>query len=439
MKLSRNQIITVTIITFLLIGLTFWFMWQRSSSDLPGSSLQPKKTLLVAGTRVVSPCAALPESDVQNIFGTFGPKSYIDEKYYARSANETEVKELGSSFPNTVSCNYFLDDAANTTVRVKFEQFASNELAARDWKESASYDKARASEYLKQFEAGIPNAAQYKLDPEKLQAAADAFKSAIESTGNELDTQEISNTNGSILFAPNRGGFITLSGNRILTLNYEFGSSNFLSKDRQIDQSEVLIVSDKVKSTFDVILANIKNEKLSQGPSPTLRNNDALKTVGTTKILDSCEVLTDENVKSSLSVGSLSTLVERTSVIKDPKQLAQNTTTLPRHTCLKRMVKTDNITGYVSLELGFGTNKEQALSYFTSSIKPTEPNLPSEAEQSKIVEFTRGTILVQFVRFQHGPYAGTLTITKDGRDKPIPIDKSVYTTALNNIIMKLSR
>ena len=418
------------------------FVWQSTGSNEPGASQQPKETLTVAGSRVVSPCQALPETSVQQIFGTFGPKSYIDERYYARSVNEKEIQELGSSFPSTVNCKYFVDTSDNATVELKIEQFETNELALRDWKEAASYNKAQATDLLNKFEAGIPNAAQYNLDPEKLQAAADAFKGAIDASIGELEVQQIDSISGSILFAPNRDGFIAIRENRIYTLSYQFGSNNFFDDSRNIDQTEVVLVTDKVKSTFDTIFKNVDKAELSQAPSPTLRGIKAIEKIGATKVLDSCEVLADETVTSALGVKVLNPRVERKSIIKNPEIFTNDSDVLPNNSCLKRLVNSDRTTGYVSLELGFATDISSAEKYVTSSVKASSTTPASDtaadADRSKFIEYTRGSVLVQFVRFQHGSYAGTLTIAKNGPGgQNIKIEKKVFESTLNDIVENL--
>jgi hypothetical protein len=245
------------------------------------------------------------------------------------------------------------------------------------------------------------------------------------------------------LYAPNRNGFLALSGDRIITVKYEFGSNNFFDEDRQISPGEVGTVIDKIKSTFDVVHANIKNTELSQAPSPTLRGNEALKSVGNTAVLDACELLSDQVATSSLNTEQLSPLVERRSIRKDPTVDTQTRKSLPSNLCLKRMASADHDTGYISLELQYAGSIDQASDAFDASVSQsasskTTTDLVSNATKAKFVDFTRASTLVQFARFQNGPYVGTLTIAKQNADDdPIAIDKTTFATTLNKIIDRM--
>ncbi len=413
MKLSRSKLLIAITIAVLILGAVVWFVWQSLSSKEPDSSLQPKETVTIAGTRAISPCMALPESSVEQIYGTVGPKSYINEKYYASSLDTEQIKKLGSELSNSVKCTYQLDDTENSTVSVEFEQFASEKEALKEWQQVASYSVADTNKLLDELDAEIPNAAEvYKLDPEKLKAASESLRKALNAIDDSEESQELAGTNGAILYSPTRNGFLGISGNSIITVGYQFGSNNFFDEDRQIDAGEVSLVAGKIKSTFDVILKNIDNPNLSQAPSPAQRNTTGK--IGETKILDACRVLSDDIFFTGLSVNTVSPIVERVSI---RKIIASDNgkPIIPTNSCLKRTVGTSE-DSYIDFQLDYLPNQEIAAEHFKEVLKRSgsskKLDLQTKASQTKHGEFTVTPTLVQYVNFQQKGYVGTISISR---------------------------
>ncbi len=412
MKLSRSKLLIIITLAVLILGTVAWFTWQLFGSKEPGSSLQPKETVTIAGTRAISPCMALPESSVEQIYGTLGPKSYIDERYYASSIDTEQIKKLGSELSNSVKCTYQLDDTENSTVSVTFEQFTSEKEALKEWREVASYSKADTNKLLDQLDAEIPGAEVYKLDPEKLKAASESLRKALNAIEDSEESQELAGTNGAILYSPTRNGFLGISGNSTITVGYQFGSNNFFDEERQIAPGEVGLVSGKIKSTFDTILMNINNPSLSQAPSPTLRGTSGK--VSETKILDACEVLSDDILFTSLNVDTLSPIVERVSIRKNISSNAEKPI-IPSNSCLKRSINGSE-DSHVYLDLQYLPNQQLAAEKFKDILNDTGSNKKSDiqtnATQTKYGEYMFDGTLVQFVNFQQKSYTGSLVITR---------------------------
>ncbi len=445
MKFTRNRLIIVGVVLFLVISGAIWLIIRGDDKNAANNTMNSKSVINIAGSRAISPCQALPESSVAKIYGKFGPDSYIDETYYSGSINEAQFKKLGSSAPNDVRCRYLLDDVDNSTVSVKFEQFDSEEKALEDWQQAASFSKTETNRLLDILDAEIPGAEQYNLDPEKLKSASEALRRAVNSIDDTDMSQVIESADEAILYSPNRNGFIALSGDKQITVNYEFGGLNFFDEDRQIAPGEVGQVIDKIKSTFDTIFSNIKNPNLSQAPSPTLRGNTTDK-IGETKILDACDVLPDKVLFKSMNVTTVNPATERVSIRKDISPGSAKVTgkaVVPTNSCLKHtLIDVNDESGYVRLDLYYLANEQQASDYFPLLVKESGSNktfdLQTKASKAKHGDFKIPSSIVQFVKFQQGPYAGSLTIlSSNDSETPTKVSEKILQEATNLVIDQL--
>ncbi len=412
MKISKKTLFITGLALLLVIGLTIWMFVKKEVA----TQQKPQRTISAYGVRAISPCQALPESSVAKIYGDLGPKSYIRETFYDSSFDTKKAESLGSSLSDNVKCTYMLEDTDNSTVSVKFEQYATKKEALEDWQQAASYSKADTNKLLDELDAEIPNSAEYLLDEEKLKAASESLRKAVNAIDDSEESKALAGTSGAILYSPNRNGFLGISGNSVITVGYQFGSNDFFDDERQVGPGEVAGVADKIKSTFDVILNNINNPQLSQAPSPALR--DTSGKLGKTAIVDACEVLSNDIFSAVLGADTLSPIVERVSINKsltrnDGKPL------IPTNSCLKRTVGTSE-DSYIDFQLDYLPNQEIATEHFKEVLKRTgsdkKIDLQTKASQTKHGEFTLdptyNPTLVQFVNFQYEGYAGTISISR---------------------------
>ncbi len=435
MKISKKTLFITGLALLLVIGLAMWMLVRKDSI----TRQEPVRTINVFGSRAISPCQALPESSVSKIYGTLGPKSYIDERFYDSSLDTKQAEALGSSSPNSVKCIYMLDDTENSTVSVEFEQFATDKDAQDEWKQAASYSKADSNKLLDELDASIPGAEVYNLDPEKLKAASESLRKAVNAIDDSEESQVLAGTSGAILYSPTRNGFLGISGNSIITVGYQFGSNDFFDDERQVAPGEVAGVADKIQSTFDVILSNISNPKLSQAPSPALRNTTGK--IGETKIFDACKVLSDDIFFTTLSVDTLSPRVEKVSIRKNISANSEKPIT-PSNSCLKRTTGTTT-EGYADLQIQYSPNQEIASEYFKIRLKERGssrvPSLPTDATETRYGERTLDTTLVQFILFQYKSYTGYLSIARtNDSGEHTRISEEKLRVITNKIVDRLS-
>jgi hypothetical protein len=444
-KLTKNQLLIIGVILLLIIGGLIWSL-LRNSTNNSDNALNSQSNIKIADTRAISPCQALPETSVAKIYGQLGPKSYIDETYYSSSISEAKFKELGSAAPNEVQCRYLLDDAQNSTVTIKFEQFASAEEAAKDWQQAASYSKVETNRLLNILDSEIPNAEQYNLNPEKLRSASEALRQAVNAIDDADMSQVIDGAERAILYAPNRNGFLAVSGNKLITLSYEFGSVNIFDHDRQVAPGEIGLVIGKIKSSFDTIFNNIKNPNLSQAPSPTLRGAMISK-IGEAKILDACEVLSNSVAMKAMDVSILSPVTERVSIRKDistENSKSSDKPVIPTNSCKKDKLSSDaNKDGYVSLDLYYLPNKQQASEYLSLIAKKGRSNevvdIQTNASKAQQGEYKVLSSQIQFVNFQQGPYAGKIVISRNSsNDTQSNVSRQTLQAVTNLIVEQIA-
>lgn len=419
----------------------------------PGDSLAPKDTINVVDVAYKEPCRLLPESSVSDIFGELSPTSYLNENYIDRTVSPEDIKKLPSQTIDS-TCTYVFNDKQNSTVSLAIDYYPTTAAAADSWKSSIDLGDGTYEKQLADFEASLNQAeASGKSNESFSKASRDliAFMKETLPRAKREGATSVDGLNKSILFNKDRGTFISLYKNSLITMKYEFGSENVFDKDRQISPTELTSVLGRVQKSFDVINQNLDDKDITQAPSPTLRNGTKSQ-VGKTKILEPCEILDSKTFETIFKKPSNDPVVEREAAEKDislERTHVDGYPILTKNSCLRRYTKTfDTLNsasirdGYVGLDLYYAKDDSTARKYLEGLIKsfddPAITKVSTNADLSYYRNSSHGSLKIQSLRFLKEGYVGTISIAKDDQDAmSIEIPKQDFINAANIILKRL--
>lgn len=448
-RFSKKSLIITVVALVVIVGGVVAALGLMGNKT-PGSSLTPKTTLTVADNRLVNACQVLPEADVTTAFGKEGNKSYIRETYLQSSVSADNLEKASFGSIDT-QCHYYFEDNDNKAVTLTVDQYKDAKSAEDDWQTAVNLGDGTYDRLLAHFEQTLAT------DPSaNTQASRDlvAFmKASLPKAKREAGTT-VAGLDKSIIFNQNRSEFLAVYKNTVLTLKYEFGSADPFDSSRAINASELSQALGPVQKAFDAAFKNLDNKNLSQAPGPTLRNN--VKTVGSTKILEPCEVMNDQTFATIFGKPNNDPVVERETVTLTAnvkRTHADGYPLLDGNSCLRRF--SANISdaggsvknGYVSLELRYASDSDRAAQNLNGVVKSLSDNFTSpdfkklsgtKADLAYARSTKTGTLLTQSVRFQKGSYVGVITISKDNdMGESVNVPEADFAKAVDTVVKRL--
>ncbi|HTK39502.1 MAG TPA: hypothetical protein VL362_01415 [Patescibacteria group bacterium] len=416
----------------------------------PGSSLAPKEQLKVGDNRLINACQVLPESAAIAAFGSEGDTSYIRETYLQSSVSADNLEKASFGTIDT-TCHYYFEDKANKAITLTVDQYKDSKSATEQWQTAVKLGDGTYDRMLANFQKTLAKdpSANTEASRELVAFMKESLPKAKREAGKSVDGLD-----KSIIFNKNRSEFLAVYKNTVLTLKYEAGSANPFDSRRSLDSTELAGVLGPVQKALDAAFTNLDNAKLSQAPSPTLRN--AVTKVGKTAILEPCEVLDAATFETIFGKQNNDPVVERSTTTLTPNKQRTHADGYPildgndcqRSYNAKLAGESGKLrSGYVLLELRYAPDGDTAAKNLTGVVRSLSDNFTSKdfkklTNTSADLAYARntkhGTLLVQSVRFQKDGYVGAITVTKlDDMAENIDVPEADFVKAVDTIVSRL--
>jgi hypothetical protein len=279
--LTRPPVILLGIVAILLIAGVFASVSNKNSpepsqnrvSSFQRDFIPVTETINIGDSRFMSPCQVLPLRSVEKTLGDLGAQAFISEV----SLDEPTTNFNSNSI--RASCTYHSRGDTVSTLSLETTQYTTvNEAKKlnRIFLKSSDQLDQTINEYKQLANNAKDNTAAQKL-VEKMQES----KNKYQQYENAILDEELEplKHNGMILPDLFKSSYVILYNNVVYKLALSYKNSPDVTAQQLAD----------IYDLYSTIIKNADRSSLSQRPAPTIIGDQ--NTVGKTKIIDSCTVL----------------------------------------------------------------------------------------------------------------------------------------------------
>jgi hypothetical protein len=398
------------------------------------NQLTPASEIRVGDFPYVSPCQVLPLSDAQDIFGSLPSDGYVHENSLAVSVPKTDPTHGLNSVQTYCDYEYGAKDVNEVTLNA--EQF-KDATDVKDVPTMVSVSPDKAQQTIDGFKKNAGGDAEAMVNT--MQSSLASYKKAVEGdTSIKADGMVLPGLTG---------GIQVVHGNVVYTVDMK-GSDAKAS-----DTSKTSKQLDQLAKALKVIASNAQNSHLDQSPASTILGSS--DTVGTTKVFDSCAMLTTAIFKAATSLDE-NTILDRTTPIANfakPTHSINGDANPPNSECLREhedMVDIAISSTSIDLNIDYGSSASAAKQQIQSLAN--EPSggkgtaLQTSADEAYVIP-SDGSFgdNIALYEFRVGAYVGSITFTSssvadlsdEGTDTPAPQDQ--YVQAINLVVAQIHK
>lgn len=405
LKTDKRIAVGAAALVVLLLGVIAFLLLNRSNDTAqpPVKSkptftnyLKPASEIKVGDYRYVSPCQVLRLEDVNSIFGNIGGEGYVREDYY--DATVAPLTKLDRDVET--NCHYVYDDDRRVSLDVK-QSFVPLRTDDLQFVLYALGDE-KMEEKIKIYERATSNSGEdLKAFVATLKRSVDTYKQ--QETSRSDEPVDVTN----LVFPVDRDlfSFNVVRDNVVYKL--DFKSLKDTDDEYKLSDQEIADRLAKSAKGIDLLKRRAADKRLDQSPAPTILGDTEM--IGTTKVLESCAILTPQIYQAV--IGSPANMqIGRRTASQDivTERFARNGSPLyPDNEC-ERQGRADPTTTSMQLELNFASTGQELQAVFDKGYKidGNDKLLQTNAEWSAYFELKNGG----YALFRTGAYSGTVTI-----------------------------
>lgn len=319
--------------------------------------LQPKDDIKIGSFRYVSPCQALPQDELTKLYGNFGDAGYVMEDYLDQSSTE-KTREVRAR------CSYEIDNETVSSVELKTTQYRDLEDMKLIGSVMGLVDVEDAEKALAEFKQIVGDSDN--KDAQKLVERFTTSTATYKKYDKVYNAKDLTDLKTDGLLVPSDSGVTLVQGNVAYVFSY---------RPKPVEErpsaSQLVDYVARINKTMELIEKNAKDPSLSQSPARTVLGETDM--IGSTRLLESCAVLTPAIFKS-VTTREQNDTIHRLSTVYDPNKdrfaKADKSLLLPYNSCEREYSRYNDATSTsttpsmnVSLDLQHAKSEQAAKDY----------------------------------------------------------------------------